>query len=107
MALGGGGCGPKERPQLGEGWGFTERSAELLPEPVEVAPATATSYRGFRCLIPAAPAVPAATANQHNDKYDDEKRGGIHVEFLLAVPCVFHFADALPQTNPFDPYPFL
>ena len=41
---------------------------------------------GFRRLIPAAPAVPAATANQHNDKYDDEKRGGIHVELLLAVP---------------------
>ena len=64
---------------------------------------------GFRRLIPAAPAVPAATANQHNDKYDDEKRGGIHVEFLLAVRSVFsHFAYALPlQTNPFDPYPFL
>jgi hypothetical protein len=44
---------------------------------------------GFRCLIPAAPAVPAAAANQQNDKYDDEKRGGIHVELLLAVPCVF------------------
>jgi len=43
----------------------------------------------FRRLIPAAPAVPAATANQHNDKYDDEKRGGIHVEFLLAVRSVF------------------
>ena len=52
---------------------------------------------GFRCSIPAAPAVPAAAANQQNDKYDDEKRGGIHVELLLAVPCVFsHFAYALP-----------
>jgi hypothetical protein len=31
-------------------------------------------------LIPATSAVPAAAANQQNDKYDDEKRGGIHVE---------------------------
>jgi hypothetical protein len=47
--------------------------------------------------MPAAPAVPASAANQQNDKYDDEKRGGIHVELLLAVPCVFsHFAYALP-----------
>ena len=39
----------------------------------------------------------SAAANQQNDKYDDEKRGGIHVELLLAVPCVFsHFAYALP-----------
>jgi hypothetical protein len=52
---------------------------------------------GFRCLIPAAPAVPAAADKQQNDKYDDEKRGVIHVELLLAVPCVFsHFAYALP-----------
>ena len=31
-------------------------------------------------LIPATSAVPAAAANQQNDKYNDEKRGGIHVE---------------------------
>ena len=64
---------------------------------------------GFRRLIPAAPAVPAATANQHNDKYDDEKRGGIHVEFLLAVrKRVFELRVCTPTTtNPFDPYPFL
>jgi hypothetical protein len=36
-------------------------------------------------LIPAAPAVPAATAKQQNDKYDDDKRGGVHGE-LLTVP---------------------
>src|SRR5258707_4557888 len=60
---------------------------------------------GFRCLIPAAPAVPAAADNQQNDKYDDEKRGVIHVELLLAVPCVFsHFAYALPlQPTPLIP----
>jgi hypothetical protein len=52
---------------------------------------------GVRCLIPAAPAIPAAAAKQQNDKYDDEKRGGIHVELLLAVPCMFsHFAYPLP-----------
>ena len=63
---------------------------------------------GFRCLIPAAPAVPAA-AKQQNDKYDDEKRGGIHVELLLAVPYVFsHFAYALPiQPTLLIPYQFL
>jgi hypothetical protein len=55
---------------------------------------------GFRCLIPAAPAVPAAAANQQNDKYDDEKRGGIHVELLLAVPFS-HFAFALRLQQPF------
>jgi hypothetical protein len=30
-------------------------------------------------LVPASTAVPAAAANQQNDKYNDEKRGGIHV----------------------------
>jgi hypothetical protein len=44
----------------------------------------------FRCLIPAAPAVPAA-AKQQNDNYDDEKRGGIHVELLLAVRMHSHY----------------
>ncbi len=60
---------------------------------------------GFPCLIPAAPAVPAAAGKQQNDKYDDEKRGVIHVELLLAVPCVFsHFAYALPlQPTPLIP----
>jgi hypothetical protein len=60
---------------------------------------------GFRCLIPAAPAVPAAADKQQNDKYDDEKRGVIHVELLLAVPSVFsHFAYALPlQPTPLIP----
>jgi hypothetical protein len=59
-------------------------------------------------LKPAAPAVPAAAAKQQNDKYDDEKRGGIHVEILLAVPYVFsHFACALAlQPTPFDPNAF-
>ena len=65
----------------------------------------ATSQRGVPCLIPAAPAVPAAAGKQQNDKYDDEKRGVIHVELLLAVPCVFsHFAYALPlQPTPLIP----
>ena len=42
-------------------------------------------------LKPAAPAVPAAADKHHNDKYDGENRGGIHVhvELLLAVPYVF------------------
>jgi hypothetical protein len=64
---------------------------------------------GVRCLIPAAPAVPAAAAKQQNDKYDDEKRGGIHVELLLAVPCVFFVlrVSTPTTTNPLDPYPFL
>ena len=30
-------------------------------------------------LKPASTAVPAAAAKQKNDKYNDEKRGGIHV----------------------------
>src|ERR1022692_4880862 len=30
-------------------------------------------------LVPASTAVPAAAANQQNDKHNDEKRGGIHV----------------------------
>ena len=30
-------------------------------------------------LKPASTAVPAAAAKQQNDKYNDEKRGGIHV----------------------------
>jgi hypothetical protein len=51
---------------------------------------------GFRCLIPAAPAVPAAAAKQQNDQYDDEKRGGVHGR-TPPVPCVFsRFAYALP-----------
>ena len=42
------------------------------------------SAAGLLCdLIPAAPAVPAAAANQKNDEYDDEKRGGVHSELLL------------------------
>jgi hypothetical protein len=51
-------------------------------------------------LIPATPAVPAAAANQQNDKYDDEKR--IHVE----TPPGSAYALAT-TTNAFDPYPFL
>ena len=51
---------------------------------------------GFRCLIPAAPAIPAPAAKQQNNKHDDEKRGGIHGR-TPPVPCVFsHFAYALP-----------
>jgi hypothetical protein len=53
-------------------------------------------------LIPATPAVPAAAANQQNDKYDDEKRGGIHVE----TPPGSAYTPAT-TTNAFDPYPFL
>ena len=57
---------------------------------------------GFRCLIPAAPAVPAAAAKQQNDKYDDEKRVGIHVELLLAVPLrVFALRVSTPATTTF------
>jgi hypothetical protein len=47
------------------------------------------SAAGFHCLIPAAPAVPAAAAKQQNDKNDDEKRGAIHVNLLLGVPACF------------------
>jgi hypothetical protein len=32
-------------------------------------------------LVPASTAVPAAAAKQQNEKYNDEKRGGIHVRF--------------------------
>jgi hypothetical protein len=74
----------KKWPQHGESWGHSFAS-------------NGDFAAGSRCLIPAAPAVPAAAAKQQNDKYDDEKRGGIHVELLLAMPCVFsHFAYALP-----------
>lgn len=34
------------------------------------------------CSVPASAAVPTATAQQKNDKNDDEKRGGIHVRLL-------------------------
>ena len=64
---------------------------------------------GFRCLIPAAPAVPAAAAKQQNDKYDDEKRVGIHVELLLALPpaCFRTSRFNSRYNNLSDPYPFL
>ena len=32
-------------------------------------------------LVPASTAVPTAAAKQQNEKYNDEKRGGIHVRF--------------------------
>jgi hypothetical protein len=59
-------------------------------------------------LKPAAAAVPAAAAKQQNDNYDDEKRGGIHIEILLGVPLrVFALRVSTPtKTNPLDPYPF-
>ena len=64
---------------------------------------------GFRCLIPAAPAVPATAAKQQNDKYDDEKRGAIHIELLRQRPACFRTSRVCTatRTNPFDPYPFL
>jgi hypothetical protein len=44
-----------------------------------------------RCLKPASPAVPAAAAEQNDDKNYDEKRGGIHgaspMSALSAVPA--------------------
>ena len=55
----------KKWPQHGESWGHSFAS-------------NGDFAAGSRCLIPAAPAVPAAAAKQQNDKYDDEKRGGIH-----------------------------
>jgi hypothetical protein len=69
----------------------------------------ATSQRAFRCLIPAAPAVPATAAKQQNDKYDDEKRGAIHVELLRQRPACFRTSRVCTATttNPFDPYSFL
>jgi hypothetical protein len=70
---------------------------EMASGPIRPAVKKADFAAGIRCLIPAAPAVPAAAAKQQNDKYDDEKRGGIHVELLPVVPCVFsHFAYPLP-----------
>jgi hypothetical protein len=54
---------------------------------------------GFRCLIPAAPAVPAAAAKQQNDKYDDEKRGGIHVELIGQCPACFRTSRMHSQYN--------
>jgi hypothetical protein len=79
--------------------------------PVHAANEDATeSAARFRCLIPAAPAVPAAADKHHNDKYDGENRGGIHihVELLLAVPYVFSALRVCTRlvTNPFDPYLF-
>lgn len=62
---------------------------------------TATKIKWWN-LIPAASAVPAAPAKQQNDKYDDEKRGGIHVR-NSSWECVC----TATTTNPFDPYPFL
>jgi hypothetical protein len=53
-----------------------------LPPPVsKKRPRPGKSIPKWWNLIPATPAVPAAAAaNQQNDKYDVEKRGGIHVE---------------------------
>ena len=55
--------------------------ASHLIRPAVKAVKKADFAAGIRCLIPAAPAVPAAAAKQQNDKYDDEKRGGIHMRF--------------------------
>jgi hypothetical protein len=42
-----------------------------------------------RCSVPAPAAIPAAAAKQNDNKYDNEKRGDIHVSLLGAdvAPC--------------------
>jgi hypothetical protein len=99
------------RNESGNVWGHVQRAeARAAEEEIGSAPKFGTGFKGdfaagFRCLIPAAPAVPATAAKQQNDKYDDEKRGAIHVELLRQRPCVFsHFAYALPlQPTPLIP----
>jgi hypothetical protein len=59
-----------------------------MPAPRDVCSLGLQEVASDTRLKPAAPAVPAAAAKQQNDNYDDEKRGSIHVELLLAAPHV-------------------
>jgi hypothetical protein len=103
------------RSESGNVWGHVERAeARAAEEEIGSAPKFGTGFKGdfaagFRCLIPAAPAVPATAAKQQNDKYDDEKRGAIHIELLRQRPACFRTSRVCTatRTNPFDPYPFL
>ena len=72
----------KERPQCSPGSGALEAALGVvlsLPDRRHTLQTVIDFAAGFYALIPAAPAVPAAAAKQQDDKYDDEKRGGIHV----------------------------
>ena len=66
------------------------------------------------CLVPASPAVPAATENNNHDDQNDEKRGVVHLvlpnkdgqltgrgeSLLIQVGCLYKIAHTRLTTRP-------